>query len=205
MNGRKMAVVAAMLLVFTASARLTGAYLTDVPEKLENSITPGSVDVDLTETKWNPEAARQLLPGSTVQKNPAAKNTGKNEAWIFLKVQIPVKELCTVDPVTKKKEEKAEKELFAFAAKDAWELLGKEREEAGVIYLYGYHSVVQPQEMTETLFEEVTLVNYLEGELDETDSLSIPVEAMAIQTNVCAADATLQDIYEQYLLQKKAA
>lgn len=203
MNGRKAVAAAVMLLIFTASAGLTGAYLTDMPEKLDNRMTPGSIEVELTETKWNPEDARYLLPGSTVKKNPAVKNIGKNDAWIFLKVQIPVKEICLVDPISKKKGEKKETELFAFEANGTWELLEKEKEDACISYLYGYHTTVQPQEITEELFEEVTLVNYLEGELDEKDSLFLPVETMAIQTNVCVPGAKLQDIYEQYLQQKR--
>ena len=173
-----------------------------MPEKLENRITLGKIDVQLTETKWRPEKGKQLVPKSKVDKNPAVTNTGKNEAWVFLRVQIPSKKMVLVDPVSRKKREAAKTELFSFKADASWELIEREEHESETIYTYGYRSILPPGQTTTALFESVTLVNYLEGELDEEEELFIPVETMAIQTNVCDPGAGLQTVYQQYLQQK---
>lgn len=167
-------------------------------------ITLGSIEVDLTEPEWIPEKGSGLVPGDVVLKDPTAVNTGKNDAWIFLEVQIPVKKISLVDPVTRKKQEARETELFSFTAKDSWELIEKTSGETNRCYVYGYCSAVSPGEKTEPLFEQVTLANYLEGEMDESEKLTMPIEAMAIQTNVCPQGADLKEVYQQYLAQEKA-
>lgn len=178
--------------------------MTDVPGTLKNIITPGSIDVKLTETKWIPENGKQLTPECEVDKNPAVINTGKNEAWIFLKLQIPVKEIVLVDPASRKKKERSKTELFSFETDERWKLLNMQKQEKYTTCVYGYREIVKPGKTTAELFQKVRLVNYLEGELDEKEELLIPIEAMAIQTNVCALDAGLEEVYQQYLLQKMA-
>lgn len=199
-----MAVLAAGTAVFLSAAGVTGAYLTDAPEKLENLITLGSIKVALEEPDWKEEKARGLTPGSVVPKNPAAVNTGKSDSWIFLKVEIPVKRISLVDAATKQKQEPAEAELFSFTLGEKWELIEKETKSGQAVYVYGYGSIVRPGERTKELFQNVTLVNYLEGELEETDILNIPVEAMSVQTGICGEGAGLKEIYSTYLAQKAA-
>mgnify|MGYP000388302260 CR=1 FL=1 len=60
----------------------------------------------------------------------------------------------------------------------------------------------RPALNTESLFDTVTMVNYLEGSIDPNEKLDIPIEAMAVQWNVDTADAGLEKIYEHYLDQK---
>lgn len=191
---------AALALVFAGT---TGAYLTHSPETLKNIITAGKIDVRVEEPAWRPENGTGLVPGCEVSKDPTAVNTGKNDAWIFLKVRVPVKKMITVDPETKRKQPAQEMALFSFAAAKDWELIEKNRKDGFEEFIYGYQSVVKPGEKTSPLFEKVVLVNYLEGQLKAAEKLTIPVEAMAIQTGVSTPEEGLKRIYEIYLEQKE--
>ena len=195
-----------LLLVLTAAVGcstfgLTMAYMTD-SEQNTNVITVGDVTVDLTETKWNPENGKDILPLETVEKNPQVTNTGSVNTWIFLKVKNPKKNIITVNNTSKRKNASANVELFSFTANSIWELLSKTESDSEVEYLYGYKDVVTPGQTTQSLFDSVTAVNYMEGSLGENDALNIPIEAMAIQWNVDKADVGLKKIYDYYLNQK---
>lgn len=171
-------------------------------EQNTNVITVGDVTVDLTETKWNPENGKDILPLETVEKNPQVTNTGSVNTWIFLKVKNPKKNIITVNNTSKRKNASANVELFSFTANSKWELLSKTESDSEVEYLYGYKDVVTPGQTTQSLFDSVTAVNYMEGSLGENDALNIPIEAMAIQWNVDKADVGLKKIYDYYLNQK---
>lgn len=196
---KSLVIAVTVLAVFAASAGMTGAYLARSTEKLNNVITRGSIEVKVTEPGWLEENGRKLTPGSVIAKDPTVVNTGKNEAWVFLKVQIPVKEIVLVDTKTKKKQEPAKVELFSFSSTENWKLVEKNTEGEWVNYVFGYRSPLKAGGKTEPLFRNVTLVNYLEGEIDDGETLTLPIEAMAIQTNVCADGADLKVIFEEYL------
>lgn len=188
--------------LFAASSGLTNAYLTEHPKALVNLISSGSVDVELTEPSWQPENALGLVPGSVVPKNPTATNTGKSDAWIFLRVSVPVKRISVVNPQTHRKEPPADIGIFSFIAAEGWERIAAERTADSINFIYGYRKLVKPGEKTTPLFESVTLVNYLEGELTASDILQIPVEAAAVQDHVCEPGAALTEIYEVYLAEE---
>ncbi len=155
------------------------------------------------EPGWKPENGTGLVPGSEVIKDPTAVNTGKNDAWIFLKVRVPVKEIILADPQTKRKQPAQETALFSYEAAKDWELIEKSRKDGFEESIYGYRSVVKPGERTTPLFEKVVMVNYLEGQLKASEKLTIPIEAMAIQTGVTTPEEGLKRIYEVYLEQKE--
>lgn len=180
---------------------LTMAYMND-SEQNTNVITVGDVAVDLIETKWKPDNGKNLLPRATVDKNPQATNTGSLDAWIFLKVKSPKKNIVTVDHTTKEKNSAANVELFSFEPNDTWKLVSKTETDTEVEYVYGYKELVKPNATTSSLFDTVTMVNYLEGSINPDEKLDIPIEAMAVQWNVDKADAGLKKIYDYYLKQK---
>lgn len=207
MNLHRMEKAAAALLgisVFAVTAGATSAYLTSCPEQLENIISTGFLGIELKEPGWNAEKAKYLLPRSTVVKNPTLENTGNTPAWMFAKVSIPVRNIKLVEEETRRKTEKKKTELFSFQLLSGWEQISREVREENVEYVFGYPHIIAPGEQTPALFEEITMVNYLEGELDSREVLEIPVDAAAIQSNVCALDTPLASIYEIYLKQEAA-
>ena len=52
------------------------------------------------------------------------------------------------------------------------------------------------------MFEKVTMVNYLEGELDPAKTYEMPVKAKVIQTQ--SKEKSLKEIYQDYLEQQEA-
>lgn len=180
---------------------LTMAYMTDT-EQNTNVITVGDVTIDLTETKWNPDTGKNILPRTEVAKNPEVTNTGTVDAWIFLKVRSPKKNIITVDNKTKRKLPAADVELFSFSPNSKWELVSKTDKGSEVEYVYGYKDIVKAKGKTESLFDTVKMVNYLEGSINKKEKLDLPVEAMAVQWNVDKADVGLKKIYDYYLNQK---
>ena len=181
---------------------LTMAYMSD-KDQATNVITVGDVTVDLTETNWKPETGVNILPRTEVAKNPEVTNTGSVDAWVFLKVRSPKKNIITVDNKTKRKKPAADVELFSFTPNSKWELVSKTDKGSEVEYVYGYKDIVKTKEKTQSLFDSVTMVNYLEGSIDKKEKLTLPVEAMAVQWNVDKADVGLKKIYEYYLSQDK--
>lgn len=204
MSKRTSEKAAALLLglsVFAISSGAASAFLTAYPQELQNVISMGSVDVRVTEENWKPETAENLLPGEVISKNPVAANTGKSDAWIFLHVTVPVKMIRVVDEATGEAAAAAPVELFSFTAAPEWTLIGRTPGDISVEYVYGYPQIVAGGEKTSALFEEVCLVNYLEGELAKEELLLLPVEAVSVQHDLCAPGTSLAEIYRQYLAQ----
>lgn len=73
------------------------AYFTDTKE-VTNVFTIGNVSITLTEPKWdeaipdgetvNPNS-QNVIPGSTIDKDPTITNVGTNDAYIFVKIEVP--------------------------------------------------------------------------------------------------------------------
>lgn len=173
----------------------TQAYLVKGSDTLVNRILPGNVAVVLTEPDWNPEHAMNMNPGTWVQKNPTVKNTGTLDAWVFVQVTVPKKNITCVDPVTGRKSDKRNQEVFSFAPGEAWELMEKKNLDTEARYIYGYKKLVQPGKSSSSLFDEIQIADYLEGELDPDEILELPVKTTAIQWNVTEKEQGLREAY----------
>lgn len=160
----------------------TLAYLTDT-EVTSNKFTIGKVDIDLTEPNWNEEENQQLEAGVTVKKDPTIKNTGINDAYTYLQVQIPQKSVVTADKngVRENNGTPVLQPIFSFTANQNWSLIKKETTDDFITFVYSYDKILKPGESTNPLFNTVTLANVIEGQID-TQTFEIPVKAFAIQT-----------------------
>ena len=79
--------LASLLLVIGIGGTL--AYLSATSTTLTNEFTfakGDAITITLDETLWNAESAKNLTPGSTIQKNPTAHNTGSMPAYLAMKV-----------------------------------------------------------------------------------------------------------------------
>ncbi|MDO5337202.1 MAG: SipW-dependent-type signal peptide-containing protein [Eubacteriales bacterium] len=184
MKRRKIARTAAMFtlagaLALGGAAAYTTAYLTD-HEGVVNEFTVGKVKIDLTETNWNPDNHTRIQPSEEIPKNPAITNTGVNDAYVYLEVSIPMKEVITADEDGNRQEARKQ-ELFSFEEKAGWKQLKREQSGDNMVYTYNYSQVLAKGQTTGTLFDSVKFLNIIEGQLD-TEKLDIPVKAFAIQT-----------------------
>lgn len=78
--------VIALVLIATLGIGATLAYLTD-NDTAKNTFTVGKVEIDLVEPDWNPDDAQDIEPGDVIDKDPAVVNTGKNSAYMMIKVE----------------------------------------------------------------------------------------------------------------------
>ena len=203
-NSKKTAVIAASLCAMLAIGG-SMAYFTD-KDNAENKITVGEVKIDLTEPTWDshpddnknsiPDPAEDLVPLDKVKKDPMVTNKGKNDAYVFVKVSVPKANIYTAQE-DGTKNPRAVTQLFTFTPDTAnWELLESSTADANVnTYVYGYKSILKPEEKTTKLFEEVTFVNAIEGQGLENSTQNINIQAYGIQSD---NTGTLAEAYAKY-------
>ena len=206
MKNRKMVKgIALAAMVAALAAGGTAAYLTDF-ETATNSFTIGKVDIELDEPNWKPDDNTKLVPTQVIKKDPYVKNKGINEAFVYLEVSVPVRNVITAaqdgtrNPLRKT-------ELFTYSRNKEWTQL--ERKEVGqnMVYTYAYNHILKPGQKTTTLFDTVKFANIIEGQLD-TQQIDMPVRAYAIQSTNTGDDKTpiieqATAAYQKYVNQNK--
>ena len=203
------------LAVAAATAAIGGisAYFTDIQEKT-NTLTVGSVKTDLEEPEWEDvpsDEKTDITPNQTIKKDPRITNTGANDAYAFLEIQVPVKKIITVGPDGKKLPA-ADTELFTYKVNDGWvQVRSSDITTSGKVtarsYVYAYGTktqctVLKKGETTTPLFDSVTLVNAIEGQIDE-ETLNIPVKSYAIQAEHIGESKVPSDVFQIYMKQNQ--
>lgn len=192
---KKLIVLSAFLVsLFTSGAF---AFMTSSTEEIDNVVILGNVEIELIEPKWTdaddfdsdkiPNFAEAVYPNQIIDKDPAIENTGNNDAYVYLKVDIPkaavkyVKEnqeiVSPVQPV----------ELFTYNANNGWVEFHKEDKGDYNSHYYYFKEPVKPNEKSDALFETIRFINVVEGQLEETKYL-IDVTAYAAQISEYEAE-----------------
>ena len=202
-NLKKAGFVAGVLCL--ASIGGVSAYLTDF-DKADNQFTVGKVSIDLDEPGFKPEEQTKIEPGKDVKKDPQIKNTGVNDAFVYLEVSIPMAEVEAASEDGTRLG-KREQELFSFQTPTNWTKLSSKKTADNQVYVYAYNEVLKPEQTTNTLFDSVKFLNIIEGQIDEKN-LSIPIRAYAIQTSYTGGDSAsvvdqARTAYEKYVNQNK--
>ena len=150
-------------------------------------------------------------PNQTIKKDPRITNTGANDAYAFLEIQVPVKKIITVGPDGKKLPA-ADTELFTYKVNDGWvQVRSSDITTSGKVtarsYVYAYGTktqctVLKKGETTTPLFDSVTLVNAIEGQIDE-ETLNIPVKSYAIQAEHIGESKVPSDVFQIYMKQNQ--
>lgn len=176
--------IAASLAVFMAGMGATLAILSRNTETRANNFTFGQVNIELDEPHWD-EDDNILYPGRTVPKDPVVTNTGINDLYVFLKVQIPKANVRIVDE-DGKIQDRSLMELVSYTPDyDNWAIIqdvdSPESEYHSIVY--GYKKKISTKEPTTALFDKVTFVNAVEGEPATKMSFDMPIYAYAIQAD----------------------
>ena len=195
--------LAAMLAALAAGG--TAAYLTDF-ETATNSFTVGKVDIELDEPNWKPDDNTKIVPTQVIKKDPFIKNRGINEAFVYLEVSVPVRNVITAAQ-DGTRNALAKTELFSYTKNKEWTQLERKAIGQNMVYTYAYNHILKPGEKTTTLFNTVTFANIIEGQLD-TQQLDMPVRAYAIQSMNTGDDSTTvleqaKAAYQKYVNQNK--
>ena len=183
----------------------TAAYLTDF-ETATNSFTVGKVDIELDEPNWKPDDNTKIVPTQVIKKDPFIKNRGINEAFVYLEVSVPVRNVITAAQ-DGTRNALAKTELFSYTKNKEWTQLERKAIGQNMVYTYAYNHILKPGEKTTTLFNTVTFANIIEGQLD-TQQLDMPVRAYAIQSTNTGEDKTTipeqaAAAYQKYVNQNK--
>ncbi len=182
--GKKNAVVSLLLV---AALVITGAlaFLT-AKDNAENKFTVGNVDITLTEPNWDESNGENIVAGQVIAKDPTITNTGRNEAYVYMMVQVPKADEISIagnaDSID-------DYQLFSYTINDGWALIDEKVDvnDANNYYLYAFNTALA-SEGTATLFNEVKYANTT-SDFEEA-SLSIEVTAYAIQSDFYNGEAT---------------
>ena len=183
-------IIVAVLIVVALLVKGITAYLTATASKI-NTFTVGSVSINLLEPQWDnladennngiKDVAENLTAKQTVTKDPQVENTGRNEAYVYLKVKVPKAKISQYDSTTS--------ELFTYSVNEGWTALADttvdEQDYIERVYYYSANdATLAPNTTTEALFNSVTFANIksLPQEL-QLDQELVEITAYAIQTN----------------------
>ena len=184
-----------ILIVFGAAFSglpVQAKYMHADPGRAVNLFTPGKISVSLTEPSFEP--GQILLPSGRISKDPQVTNIGRNDARVFLKVTIPVREVSLI--MEGKKTPKQSTELFSFQVEEHWKYLGEAAGQEEKEYLFCYMQKVLPEQKTTPLFTELITAPYAEGEVVEAEEILVKIEAYAIQWK---EEDSMTQAYEKYL------
>lgn len=189
------------------------AYFTSTDTK-DNLFTVGSVRTILHEDRWDdladtdhngiPDMAEDIIPNKTIPKDPTIENTGKNPAWVYLEVRVPIVNIITAQE-DGSRNPKADTELFLFTPDlDHWRQLSKIVEEdtdgkKTAVYVFGYEAVLNPGQTTTELFSSVTFCNAIEEQGLEDSEQTITVKSIAIQLE---ETGTMEEAYGSFINQE---
>ncbi len=185
-KGRSAVVAGALVAMLMVSG--ASAYFTDNETKA-NTWTVGSVDLELVEDAYDnaPDERENITPNKTLSKDPLIKNTGSNDAFVFMKFTIPTANVKVASDdgsnVTS-----GIQELFTYSIDPAWVQVNMRETEDGNTYVYAYGTSsackeLNPNQSTPVIFQNSKIKNVVEGQGLENTTLALPVEAYAIQTN----------------------
>ena len=118
------------------------AYLTDY-DTVSNQFTVGKVDIELTEPSWKPEENTAIEPAGEINKDPQITNKGKNDAYVYLEVSVPVRKLVTADE-NGNKLDAVQIQLFTFTPQKDWTLMDSFTEGTSKVYRYSYDKILPP-------------------------------------------------------------
>lgn len=82
---KKVLSIVAVVLVLCCAIGGTLAWLTAKSDVVKNTFTPSNIKIELKETTG---AQYKMVPGYTIEKDPAAKVlAGSEECWLFVKIE----------------------------------------------------------------------------------------------------------------------
>ena len=183
-------------LALAGAIAITGAfaYLT-ATDTATNMFTVGNVVVELTEPNWSPDVdsdgdgindtMSNIVAGQKIAKDPTLTNTGDNDAYVYIMVEVPKADGVTVDGATVDNHQ-----LFCYTSKDGWTLLDSKIDngDKNNYYLYAYNTALTPS-LSATLFDEVIFAN-TDSNFQPEDSLEVKITGYAIQSDYYNNEAT---------------
>ena len=184
LNLRKVAIAGALIAILAVGSAV--AFFTDRDNKV-NQFTVGNISIQLQEPNWIAYNGKNLTPNKTIKKDPQITNDGPNDAFFFLQVKIPVEDVKTAAADGSLQAAKSQ-DLFTYTVNDSWVEVSRKSSADSTTYIYAYvgndgaMKTLAPGKTTNSLFDSVTFLNLVEGQIDEGTQISVDVDAYGIQT-----------------------
>ena len=184
LNLRKVAIAGALIAILAVGSAV--AFFTDRDNKV-NQFTVGNISIQLQEPNWNADNGKNLTPNKTIKKDPQITNDGPNDAFVFLQVKVPVANVKTAAADGSLQAAKSQ-DLFTYTVNDSWVEVSRKSSADSTTYIYAYvgadgtMKTLAPGKTTNALFDSVTFLNLVEGQIDEGTKISVDVDAYGIQT-----------------------
>lgn len=160
-------IIFAIVIIAIVSVPGIFSYLTDA-EAVSNVFVVGEVKIDLQEPKWEssidsndngiPDYAENIVPNATIVKDPQIKNTGNNNAYVYIKVKVPAKKVVVADSNGKVKNEgnPTDTQLFTYDVNNDWKEIVSARKDnlndsneiESYTYVYYYDKELKTNEIT---------------------------------------------------------
>lgn len=193
------------------AAGSTMAYLTD-KDDVTNQFTVGKVDIEGEEPNYTPDPdgkTNDIVPTQEIAKDPQIENVGKNDAYVYMDVSIPIAKVITADADGNRLNGgvATDTELFTMNnVSKKWTLMYSRRSGDNMVYVYSYNEILAPGETTDPLFTSVTFANVIEGQIDEKQ-FDVPINFYAIQAlNTGEGGSVVEqaaDAWEKYVNQNE--
>lgn len=189
-----------IIMIIMMTLGVTLAIMTKTTEKRANNFTFGNVSIDLTETEWDnlTSGDKIVYPNKELKKNPVIKNTGQNDLYAYIEVKVPVGKVKTVNQ-DETINNATNQELLTYDINNGWEQIDIKTSNDYNTYLYVYNKVLSPNKETQSLFDKVTYINMLEGELPEGTAIDMLVSAYAIQSDYISNTDNLKEVFNKYI------
>lgn len=183
-NEKKKGIGALAVLLCVLAVVCTGtlAYFTAKDTVTNDFTIADGIKVKVVEPNWNPDDAVNLLPTQTVAKDPAIQNPNDIPIYVTAEVTIPTKDIITAELDGTPRPQQVT-DLFSYEANDKWVLDDVVTGDGTVTYRYIYTEPLEPGDTTQSIFDSVTVCNYVNGQLtpDELHQ-QIIVVGFGIQT-----------------------
>ena len=175
------------------------AYFTDFDSVQNNFQVADSLDIQVVEPNWDPDNAVGLAPLAKVAKDPAIQNVSGVPAWIIAQVEVPVADVAVVNE-SGSQESRKNAELFTYTLNaSGWTESGSPQISNGyAVHTYLAKSSVNVGEQTPNLFDQVQLINLVEGQLTgDRLNQQIVVKGYGIQTEGFSSAADAWTAYQK--------
>lgn len=175
---KKILLAAAIVICMAIGAAGTLAYFT-AEDTAHNVITSGNVKIELVEqtqdgdgnlTDFPKEGIHGIMPGAQVSKIVRVKNTGKNEAWIRVRVEA---QLFNADGSSLPQETPSGAPVLDFTMGENWHM-----DFDGYLY---YAKPLAAGESTEVLFDTVRFAPEMDNAYQNCTA-NLVISAQAVQT-----------------------
>ena len=195
---KRIILISALCVLLSATViGFTVSYLTD-SESADNIFTVGNIHLTLIEPKYpsNPDE-RVMVPYKTIDKDPQLVNSGKKNAFVFIKLTIPLENSTLINDDRSRGMEQYQ-EIFKFGVNtgvdsstkgnvtynNKWVLCSDNIDNVKHThtYVFGYSEVLKPQAQTVSLFDTVSLLSILEKGTNSNFTEDIIVEGYGIQS-----------------------